>query len=31
MEIENLENWKKQNVPTARIEHMQRTADLAAA
>ena len=30
MEIENLENWKKQNVPIARIEHMQRTADLAA-
>tara|TARA_B100000073_G_scaffold274685_1_gene234657 strand:- start:362 stop:934 length:573 start_codon:yes stop_codon:yes gene_type:complete len=30
MEIDNLENWKKQNVPKARIEHMQRTADLAA-
>ena len=30
MEIDNLENWKKQNVPIARIEHMQRTADLAA-
>tara|TARA_Y100001970_G_scaffold291624_1_gene429491 strand:+ start:1721 stop:2293 length:573 start_codon:yes stop_codon:yes gene_type:complete len=30
MKIDNLENWKKQNVPIARIEHMQRTADLAA-